>query len=323
MLTKSQYERIKSEYGARRARALAIHDKKMSDLRIRYPEFSAMEDEASGIAMDYARRYVADPSVSLDEMDCKLKELTARKNEFLLSRGIDPESLKPDYHCPDCQDTGYVGSEKCHCFRQAELEITYNHSNLSSLLATNNFDNMREDLFEGEDRVRFKEAASQCRRFAADFDDKYENLMLTGTVGTGKSFLTCCIAAELLKTGHSVIYFSAVDFFKIYGNQMYGRRYGDEDADVSDDDIYTCDLLIIDDLGSESVNDQFSGSALFNCMNSRHNAQKSTIINTNLSLSYLHERYTDRVFSRLTGYYRILKLTGPDLRIRYPHVRQS
>jgi DNA replication protein DnaC len=114
-------------------------------------------------------------------------------------------------------------------------------------------------------------------------------------------------------SGHSVLYFSASDFFDTCAHNAFRR--GDEDALDTDNDLYDCDLLIIDDLGTEYAN-QFVSSELFSCLNARHNKRRSTIINTNLSLKFLQERYSDRVLSRITGYYTILKLTGPVLRMK-------
>lgn len=315
-LTKSQYERISSEYSARRSRALSARDKKLADIRLKYPEYSALEDESTTAAVGFARKFLDNPGMSLEAMDKELHSLSERRAAFLRARDIDPADLEPHYTCPDCQDTGFIGNVKCHCFRQAEIELMYGRSNIRPLLAVNNFDNLREDLYEGDDLNHFKEAVMWCHRFIDSFDSEYGNLMLTGTVGTGKSFLSCCIAGELLRSGHSVLYFSAADFFRSYGDLMYGRsKNAGEDSSLYDSDVFACDLLIIDDLGTELQGD-FSASGLFNCLSARHNAARSTIINTNLSLSDLHERYSDRVFSRLTGYYRILKLTGSDLRMK-------
>ena len=136
--------------------------------------------------------------------------------------------------------------------------------------------------------------------------------MFCGTVGTGKSFLSCCIASELLASYHSVVYMSANTLFDTLAKAQFSRDKASEAVDVKDR-IYDCDLFIMDDLGSEMTN-SFVGTELFTILNERYNSRKSTIISTNLELVDLRDRYSDRIFSRITGSYEILKLCGPDLR---------
>lgn len=316
-LTTNQFRNLIREYDQRRSEAQRIHAERMDEIRARVPGYSELEDEATDTAMRYARMSLADPNTDLSMMDAELDRINRRKEELLKENGYDLSYLTVPYKCQDCEDTGYIGGRKCHCFKQAELHVLYDalydKSNLHSLIETDNFDSMREDLYSGEDLVRFREAVRMCRDYIARFDTDYSNLLFVGSVGTGKSFLSSCIAHELLMSGHSVLYFSASDFFDTCAHNAFRR--GDEDALDTDNDLYDCDLLIIDDLGTEYAN-QFVSSELFSCLNARHNKRRSTIINTNLSLKFLQERYSDRVLSRITGYYTILKLTGPDLRMK-------
>ncbi len=316
-LTTNQFRNLIREYDRRRTEAQRIHAERLDEIRTHIPGYSELENEATDIAMHYARLSIADPDTDLSMMDAELDRISRRKEELLRENGYDPSYLDVPYKCKDCEDTGYIGDRKCHCFRQAELRILYealyDKSNLHSLMETDNFDSMREDLYSGEDLTRFREAVRVCRDYIAKFDTEYNNLLFVGSVGTGKSFLSSCIAHELLMNGHSVLYFSASDFFDTCAHNAFRR--GDDDALDTDNDLYDCDLLIIDDLGTEYAN-QFVSSELFSCLNARHNKRRSTIINTNLSLKFLQERYSDRVLSRITGYYTILKLTGPDLRMK-------
>lgn len=315
-IRKDQYDKIIDEYSVRRARAIEDRDRVLRQLRIKIPEFAALEDRSTDVAADFARRYIEDPTLPIEEMDSELSALKNKREKLLADHGYDPACLEPHFTCPDCEDTGFIGNEKCHCLKQRELECLYDNSNLRRIIRDENFSTLREDLFSGEDLVHFRAAVSICHEFVNSFDREYANLMFYGTVGTGKTFLCNCIAGELLNSGHSVIYLSAADFFKIYGDLMYGKRSREDEAvDTELNDLYDCDLLVLDDVGTEMPG-QFTSSAMFNCMNNRHTRHRSTIINTNLSLSELQERYSDRVFTRLTGFYRVLKLTGPDLRIR-------
>jgi DNA replication protein DnaC len=139
-------------------------------------------------------------------------------------------------------------------------------------------------------------------------------------VGTGKSFLSGCIAKELIENGHSVIYFSASGLFETLSQFSFDYKNKDELHGIYED-LYSCDLLIIDDLGTELTNN-FVTSQLFSCLNERHMRRKSTIISTNLSLEELRNRYSDRIFSRITSNYNLCKLSGPDIRI-YKKLKKS
>ena len=134
-----------------------------------------------------------------------------------------------------------------------------------------------------------------------------------GTVGTGKSFLSGCIAKELLQQGCSVIYFSSSGLFETLARYSFDFREKEALYGFCED-LYGCDLLIIDDLGTEVTNN-FVTSQLFACLNERNLRRKSSIISTNLNLSELRDRYSDRIFSRITSNYSLCKLTGPDIRI--------
>ncbi len=146
------------------------------------------------------------------------------------------------------------------------------------------------------------------------FHKDYRNLFFYGTVGTGKSFLSCCIAKELIDQGRLVIYFSASQLFEVLSKSTFDRDSAEAASGISDE-ICGCDLLIIDDLGTELTN-AFVSSQLFSCLNSRHLRKKATIITTNLSLGELRDRYSDRIFSRITSNYDICKLTGQDIRMQ-------
>lgn len=312
-LSLSQYQSIMRAYDARRAEAHRIQQEHLDRVRTMIPEFSELEDEAAEIALDYAKKMLYTPDISLKEMDVALSAITAKKHSLLRQHNLDSAYIEPPYICPDCKDTGYIDNQKCHCFKQAEIKILYNQSNIHEFFKTKNFEHLREDIYEGEDLERFRRALSISKAYVHNFDTAPHNLMFFGTVGTGKSFLSGCIAYELLLSGHSVIYFSSSDLFSMLSDEAFHRNSA-VSKDKNGNDIYECDLLIIDDLGTE-IGSQFVNSSLFTCLNERQLRHKSTIISTNLLLSELQERYSDRVFSRISGSFEIIKLTGPDLRI--------
>ncbi len=153
-----------------------------------------------------------------------------------------------------------------------------------------------------------------CREFVDHFDEKGGNLLFTGTTGTGKTFLTNCIAKALLDSYHSVIYLSAHDLFEVFSRNRFDYQTEEEMKDMYQF-ILECDLLIIDDLGTE-LNNSFTSSQLFFCMNQRLLNSRSTIISTNLSLDRLRDEYTDRVTSRIMSHYTVIPLYGEDIRLK-------
>ena len=139
-----------------------------------------------------------------------MAELRKQRTELLLKSGYPADYLDPVYDCPDCKDTGYIGTEKCHCFKQAIISLLFHQSHINELLETENFDNLSYEFYQGDDLHRFRNAEQTARNFVKNFNSDYHNLFFYGTVGTGKSFLSACIAKELLNKGNSVVYFSGL-----------------------------------------------------------------------------------------------------------------
>lgn len=316
-LTREQYDEIMRGYMQKQSRRHQLTMQRREEIYALIPEFRQLSDQVSEIAVNYLHSRLGekgnDHSDSPIFVRPELDRIAKQKKKLLVSNGYPEDYLSVSPECPFCNDTGFVGGKKCRCFRQKEIEILYSHSHLKELVKEQNFDNLSESYYHGEDLKRFRIAAAACRRMADEFDTVYRNLYLYGTVGTGKSFLSICIARELLETGHSVLYFSAAALFDKLSMYSFDARTKEELRNFTSD-LYSCDLLIIDDLGTELTN-QFISAQLFTCLNERHMNRKSTVISTNLSLAEMQSRYSDRVFSRITNDYELYKLTGSDIRV--------
>ena len=236
------------------------------------------------------------------------------------AHGYPADYFQPPYTCPDCLDTGYIGHERCHCLKQAAIDLVYTQSNLKGILEQENFasfsmDYYDNDIYDENTRISSYEAAQnallQCHRFVDTFDSSFENLLLFGDTGVGKTFLSNCVAKELLDTGHSVIYFSAHHLFDLLAQKTFAK---DPQAAESYRNIFDCDLLIIDDLGTELTN-HFTTSQFFVCLNERIRKEKSMLISTNLQLFDIATIYSERIFSRISNSFTILHLFGKDIRI--------
>ena len=312
-LSNAQYDQIIREYNAKQIKNQHMVDDRMNEVYGKDKRLKAIDDAISSCSLFQARKLLNGDVTALATLRSKLSEYKKQRLDILKQLGYSEQYFEPVYECPDCQDTGYIGSEKCHCFKQAMITLLYEQSNIREMLRTENFDSLSYEYYEGEDLSRFKNAVRTCRNFVKNFNSDYHNLFFYGTVGTGKSFLSGCVAKELIETGHSVIYFSATGLFDLLSKNSFDYKNREELREIYAD-LYQCDLLIIDDLGTELTN-QFVTSQLFALLNERYMGKKATIISTNLSLEELRNRYSDRIFSRITSHYEICKLSGQDIRM--------
>lgn len=336
-LSNEQYNMIMRDYQRRQTQSRTEQARRQEEIYARFPEFSEIDREIAALSTACARRLLADDGAASSDSDVRkrtadaelaalraqIDKLSARRAALLSSGGYPQDYLAPRYHCPDCQDTGYIGAEKCHCFRQASIDLLYTQSNLKEILETENFSTFSLEYYSDERKDPVTEltaaqtarrALEECRRFTERFDQTFENIFLYGDTGLGKTFLSHCIAKELLESTHSVIYFSSFRLFELFADSAFGRS-GAENAAELEHQVFDCDFLIIDDLGTELVN-SFVASQLFHVLNERILRRKSTLISTNLSLGTFADTYSERVFSRISSNYTMLKLIGDDIRLR-------
>ncbi len=317
-LSNSQYEAIRKEYQRTRDENRILAEARLREVCEAVPEYLPLSESVSTLSVARARRMLEGDEDALSGLHQELAELACRRKCLLAEHGFPEDYLEPIYRCPDCQDTGYVTSDqglktKCHCFRQQEISLLYAQSHIQELIERENFSVLSYEYYQGEDLRRFEAAVGISRKFIREFGEVCRNLFFYGTVGTGKSFLSGCIARELLQRGCSVLYFSAAGLFDTLARYTFDGRLKDSLQDFCED-LYGCDLLIVDDLGTEITN-SFVTSALFSCLNERHLRGRSTLISTNISLEELRDRYSDRIFSRISSGFTLCKLTGPDIRI--------
>lgn len=318
-LNSRQYQSILRRYEQTRDNNRKLHEQRRAEIADRLPGFEDLDAKVREISMERARLLLNGGDDSLSSLHDDLQEIAAQKKALLRSAGFPEDYLEPVYTCPDCQDTGYILTPeqtrtKCRCFRNQEIAVLYEQSNIQDMISHENFSTLSYEYYQGEDLELFRRAVKICKDFVQNFKQDYHNLLFYGTVGTGKSFLSGCAAEELLKEGRSVIYFSSVGLFDTLARYTFDSK-SREDLSGFCEDLYNCDLIIIDDLGTEVTN-SFVASQLFSCLNERHMRRKATIISTNLSLEEMRDRYSDRVFSRIVSNYTLCKLTGPDIRMR-------
>ena len=312
-LTNAQYETIIREYEEKQTRNRHQLEMRLSEVRSAHPEYADLEDAVSSLSVSFTKRLIDGETDAKQELSDSLQELARKKEDFLLKTGYPAHYLTPVYDCPDCLDTGYIGQQKCHCFERRIIELLYRQSNLAGTLSQENFDTLSYEWFSGSALSDYHKAVDACKEFVSSFDRSRRNLLFMGTVGTGKTFLSNCIAKALIDTSHSVIYFRAAGLFDTFAGYVFGK---DRNAlEQFCRDLYHCDLVIVDDLGTE-LESSFVTSYFFTFLNERQQLGKSTLITTNLDLKGLQQKYSDRICSRIIGNFDICLLHGPDIRIR-------
>ena len=321
-LKNSQYQAIMREYEQKQLRSRDTLARHYAEVYTRSPEFQSLDESISILSVQYGKRLLNGDDLAVESLKSELAILRKQKDELLQSCGFPSDYLEPSYECSQCRDTGYIDNQKCRCFKAAASRLLYEQSNLKEILKTENFnsfsmkyysDNYIDPKSGRSSLSAMKDALAVCKDFIRTFDQEHKSLFLYGSVGVGKTFLSNCIAKELMDAGFSVIYYSAPALFNMFAQSTFHKD--DTDAQNIRHYAFDCDLLIIDDLGTEFTN-SFIASQLFTCVNERLLNKKSTVISTNLSLDSLADLYTERSFSRITSNYIMLKLIGDDIRIK-------
>lgn len=316
-----QYDIIMREYSRRQSQVQHVLEEHRREAFAKVPRLLEIDQTVAGLSAERIRSMLSGKPGSVDELKEEVAALAAERTALLLKNGFPADYLEPHYFCPACQDTGYIDGHKCACFKKAEIELLYTQSNLAEILQKENFDHFSfewySDTMKNEAtgltaRDTAKRAYDMARNFVRNFDSRFQNLFLYGSTGVGKTFLSHCIAHDLLESSHCVLYFSAFDLFDRLAQTAFSRK---SETDPGEEFILDCDLLIIDDLGTELTN-SFVSSQLFLCINERIARRKSTIISTNLKLEDFSSTYSERTFSRIASNYQMIKLIGNDIRIQ-------
>ena len=308
------YQKVKAEIEKKRLEAVARAEARNAELRAESDEIREIDRELVGTGLLLFKTACEGKDITpIKERNCELCE---RRRKALISLGYPEDYTEIKYSCPICSDSGYTENGKmCSCFREALLKENIKSSGIGALIEKQSFDNFKLDIYDDEDtKKRMERNYNAARDFAENFGKTEKNLLLIGKTGTGKTHLSTAIARTVIESGYEVLYDSAQNIVAAFEQDRFKSGYG-AGYEPRGDKYLECDLLILDDLGTEFVN-QFTVSCLYNLLNTRLNKGLATVISTNLSPEELSQKYEDRIYSRIVGAgSKILLFGGKDRRL--------
>jgi DNA replication protein DnaC len=332
----STHNSIKNEYDKKQYLAFDDMMFRRSNAYNTVPRLEELDKQINMSGIRYNKMILmgthpADQAIS--ELQSLITHLKTEKARLLAEHGLPENYLDIQYSCPKCRDKGFIeslqgGAERCSCYRQQLVNQLYLQSNLR-LTDKDNFSSFDESLYNCEvdekkyaikisPRDNIKNIKERCLKFIESFDNTDEkNLYFSGPTGVGKTFMSTCIAIELMNRGKTVLYQTAPAIYNII-NEYKAKAYRDEDfEDSSYRSIYDVDLLIIDDLGTESSTASRYAEFLSIIDTRKANSTSrpcKTIISTNIGVKELYEYYDERIASRIIGDFTLLRFAGDDIR---------
>ncbi|MCD8083730.1 MAG: ATP-binding protein [Clostridiales bacterium] len=322
-LTNSQFQAVMRGYEERQLKGRHEQEERQREVYARIPQMEALDREIGIRSAACARRVLDGDTAARDQLREDMAQIRRQKADLMRQAGFPEDYLKVHYSCPDCKDTGYVEGKRCRCFERERIRILYAQSNIQEILERENFDTFSFSWYDDRERIPglgvtelayMRRVERRLREFVRDFPDGGQNILFTGSTGVGKTFLSNCVARALMDRGISVICLSSDGLFELLSRSRFGRE-GQEEAEEAGEYILDCDMLILDDLGTE-LNNTFVSSQLFHVINERIGRRRGTIISTNLSMDLLRDAYSDRVTSRLMSCYMTIPLYGADIRMK-------
>lgn len=309
----------------RRLKAEKDADRRRAEIYEKLPKTKTLEKEISLCGIQAARAVIGGGDVAEQMKNLRDRNLAlqAELAELLTSNGFREDVFEPDYRCKRCGDTGYYDENGktlvCYCMKQALVSCACEELNRTAPLSLSTFDSFSLEFYDKAQDIgtgispynHMSKILKYCQTYAEKFNKNSESILMKGATGLGKTHLSLAIANEIIKKGYGVIYVSAPSLMQKLEKQFFSKN--DDDSAINM--LLECDLLIVDDLGTE-FHGQFSVSQMYNIFNSRMLSNKPIIINTNLTMRELEKIYTERFVSRISGNAQKLDFLGSDIRVR-------
>ena len=312
---REDYIRIKAEYTTKYIKAREKADARREELYMAIPEVHELDRMLSRTGLEVMAAITKESREVAEQRVAALKErneeILKQREALLVANGYAPDYSDVKYECERCGDTGFVNTKMCDCMRRALVLAGYESSGLAGLIRTQSFDNFSLEYYRnGGDYERMARSVSALRRFGESFaEDTYRSYLFFGGTGLGKTHLSTALAKTVIDRGFDVLYVTSVGMIGDFESKRFGNGEGAHDTSR----YYDAQLLIIDDFGTEVVN-QFTVSCMYDVINARINNRQCTIINTNLTKQEIEQKYGERIASRLFGEYCPVPFTGDDIR---------
>ena len=306
-LYENKYKKAQDEAYARRA-----------ELWVAVPEVRELDSAIYSLGIEGVKVTVGggdDAPQKILEIKEQSLELQKARAELLISKGYPADYTSVHYECEKCNDTGYTERGMCECMKRALILASYESSGLGRLMKQQTFDSFSLEYYRqsADNYEKMKHNFDCVKDFAENFStDKCVNIAMFGGTGLGKTHLSTAAAKTIIDKGFDVLYVSTLGMISDFEKERFGSGYSDTEVDNLGR-YYDCDLLILDDVGTEVTN-QFTASVLYNVINTRLSKGRSTVISTNLTPTEVRARYWDRIASRIFGEYIPLTFVGTDVR---------
>ena len=314
------YQAAAAALAEQKARAEQTAETHRTELYSAFPRAEQIERELATTAITAARAVLhgADAKAHLNRLKEHNQALQRELDGLLQEAGLPKDYLEPHYACPRCSDTGYVDGRMCDCLKKRLRAEAYRSLNTLTPLSLSTFETFSLDYYSEQadasgrsERGAMARVLDICMTYAQNFSLRSSNLILMGGTGLGKTHLSLAIANAAIENGFGVVYGSVNNIVSKLEREHFGRE---EETDTGSL-LLDCDLLILDDLGTE-FRTAFAVAEIYNIVNTRQMAQRPTIISTNLTMKEIEERYTERFASRILGGYVRLPFCGRDVRLQ-------
>lgn len=309
-------DRAMAVVSKRRAKAYEEYDRRLSEVNHKIPQIREINTQIFNTGRELIK-IIMDKNLTevqrrnaIDDTERRNKGAQNYSRTLLLKNGYPADYLDIHYTCEKCSDTGYSGNVLCECVKNLYGKISAERLNKSARLELSSFETFRLSYYSGDDYVQMNKILEFTRNYAFGFSTFSKSVLMLGDTGLGKTHLSLAIANEVLQKGFSVVYDSVINIITDISKENFGRGSNSNMGDA----VVNSDLLIVDDLGTES-NTPFNNSTIYNIINTRLNKSLPTIINTNLNYAGIKERYDSRISSRLSTY-TSLTFKGKDIRIQ-------
>ncbi len=308
---RENYVKIKSEYDGKYLRAEETAHFRRHEVHAKVPGVAEVDKALELLGIEIYGASMSGDKAALEDIERQNKSLLEKRKKLLVGAGYPENYTDVQYECALCGDTGVVDYRMCKCMKEKLILAGLESSGMGELIRTQTFENFDLSFYSGEAKTRMAAIVDLAKKYAEEFDaNKSGSIILMGNTGLGKTHISSAMGGVIINKGNDVYYSTAIDMVA----DFEGERFTNSKPDVSLTDKYmTCDLLIIDDLGTELIN-QFTTSCLYSVINSRLVKKKPTIISTNFTREELRKKYMDRITSRIFGEFLVFPFMGTDIR---------